>query len=140
AHWVRVRPYLEELTVGPGEIVCRSGDAAPAFYVLARGAVTVRSQGVERRDLTAPGHFGALALATTASPQLADVTARAPSVLFALSRVRFEQLVQAYPALGTRLALALLESLGGRLGTLTMRLAQILELVQGRAPTGRFKL
>ncbi|PKN58029.1 MAG: hypothetical protein CVU56_07750 [Deltaproteobacteria bacterium HGW-Deltaproteobacteria-14] len=127
--WMQVAPYLEQLDAAPGEEIIAADGPAEAFYVVANGAVEVL-QGAERRELGPSGHFGTLALAN-ATRQLDTVRALEPTRLFALSRVRFEELVRDQPALGTRIALIALESLGDRLGVLTTRLAKVIEAVHG---------
>ncbi|MCB9736713.1 MAG: cyclic nucleotide-binding domain-containing protein [Deltaproteobacteria bacterium] len=131
--WLRVAPYLEQATVPAGEIVLREGDASDTMRFVAHGRVELR-QGHERRELGPGGHFGSLALASP-SRALDTVIALEPTVLFALSRDRFLEIVRYHPTLGTRLSLKLLESLGERLGTLTVRLAEVLEAVHGNVPT-----
>jgi len=130
--WLRVAPYLERLELQTGEQAIAAGDTAAAMYFVAHGSVEVR-QLIERRELGPTGHFGAVSLALD-TPQLDTVTALEPTVIFALSRARFHELLRYHPALGARLALALLEALGERLGVLTVRLGKVLEAVHGNLP------
>ncbi len=131
--WLRVWPYLEEIRCKTGEVVVRAGDPADAMHFVAAGSVVVEQSTLEHREIGPRGHFGALTLASGAR-QLDDVTALEPTILYVLTRERFQQLVAQHPALGTGLALTLLEALGGRLGVLTSRLALIIEAVHGQLP------
>ena len=127
--WMQVAPYLEEVRAAKDEVLVEADREAKAFYVVAHGAVEVR-QGAEVRELGPGDHFGALALASGGRP-LDTARALDPTQLLALTRERFEQLVREHPALGTRLALAILESLGDHLGVYTTRLAKVIEAVHG---------
>jgi len=127
--WLQVAPYLEQVDAEAGELIVEADGSSDAFYAVAAGAVEVQ-QGAERHEVGVSGHFGTLALAS-ASRQLDTVRALEPTRLFSLSRGRFEQLVRDQPALGTRLALTALDSLGDRLSVLTTRLAKVVEAVHG---------
>ncbi|MFT7579575.1 MAG: serine/threonine protein phosphatase PrpC [Myxococcota bacterium] len=130
-HWLRVVPYLEESNHGTGELICRAGEDATAFYVVASGRVLLVRNAGERREITTGGHFGSLTLAAE-TKQLDTAKTAMPSVIFSLSRERFQELIRRHPELGTTLALALLGNLGSGLGILTARLAEVLAAVQGR--------
>jgi len=127
--WMQVAPYLEELDAAKDEVIVEADGEAHALYVVAHGTVEAR-QGAEVRELGPSKHFGALALASSGR-QLDTVRALEPTRLFVLTRERFEQLVREQPALGTRLALSVLDTLGDRLGVLTTRLAKVIEAVHG---------
>lgn len=53
-------------------------------------------------------------------------------MLYVLSRARYAEIVRLNPVLGAKLTLALLESLGNRLGVLTTRLGRILDAANGK--------
>ncbi|TNF26618.1 MAG: cyclic nucleotide-binding domain-containing protein [Deltaproteobacteria bacterium] len=127
--WLQVAPYLEQVDARQGEVIVEADGEADAFYAVASGAVEI-VQGSERREVGESGYFGTVALAS-ASRQLDTVRALEPTRLFALSRARFEQLVRDQPALGTRLALTALDTLGNRLAVLTTRLAKVIEAAHG---------
>jgi len=131
SEWLQVAPYLEQREVRAGDVVCAPGGGAIGFSVIASGAARLTQPGGETRDLHPGEAFGQLSLATD-EPSMDKVEALAPTLLYLLSRARFQELVRVNPALGGRLTLSLLESLGNRLGTLTTRLAIVLEAVQGR--------
>ncbi|MCC6623154.1 MAG: cyclic nucleotide-binding domain-containing protein [Deltaproteobacteria bacterium] len=129
--WLQVAPYLEQLEARPGEVICRAGGATIGFAVVADGKVRVNQQGGEVKDLSPGEHFGGLSLASD-QPGLDTATAVDTVVLYVLTRARFNELVRVNPTLGGKLTLALLETLGNRLGVLTTRLAAVIEAVQGR--------
>lgn len=128
--WNQVAPYLEETQHAANEVIRRAGEPSDRMAFVAHGAVAVQGL-VERREIGPSGHFGTLGLVTRGE-DLDTVTAIASTRLFVLTRERFEQLVRDQPALGTRLGLAVLESLGDRLGVLTTRLAKVIEAVHGQ--------
>jgi len=129
--WLQVAPYLEQIEAAPGEVLCRAGGAGTGFSVVADGKVRLSQQGGELKELLPGDHYGALTIASD-QPTLDTATAVDNVILYVLTRARFNELVRVNPTVGGRLTLALLESLGNRLGVLTSRLAAVIEAVQGR--------
>ncbi|MFO0747941.1 MAG: cyclic nucleotide-binding domain-containing protein [Myxococcota bacterium] len=131
SEWLQVAPYLEQIEAKAGDALCHAGGNPLGFAVVAAGKAKVQQQGGESKLIGAGEHFGAVSLASEAT-SLDTVTAAEGLFLYVLTRARFQELVRINPALGGRLTLALLETLGNRLGVLTTRLASVIEAVQGR--------
>ena len=119
-----IAPYLEERTLGRGEVLAREGEQGDEFYVLVDGSVRITRGNTHLVDVGPGGHLGELALSRPAE-RSATVTALEPVRLFVLSRESFQTLVRRRPALGVRLTLALLDAVGDRLRDLTERVRDL---------------
>lgn len=131
AEWFQVQPYLEFIEAATGQVLVSSGEASLGFGVVAAGRLKTTYDGIETREVSAGGHFGTLALATD-GPSHETVIALEPTIVHTLSKPRFGEVVRLNPTLGGKLTLSLLESLGNRLGVLTSRLGQLLDVANGR--------
>lgn len=129
--WHQILSYLEVIEPLAGEVLCAEGEGPIGFGVVATGKVVSTQIGGETRELGVAEHFGAISLATE-NASLETVTAQAKTVLYVLSRARYQEIVRLNPVLGAKLTLALLESLGNRLGVLTTRLGRILDAANGK--------
>ena len=90
------------LTVDPGRVVIREGDAGDSYYVLASGSVKVERAGRLLRELGAPGDgFGEIALLRDV-PRTATVTATANSVFLTIDRASFLAAVTGNPLVRAR--------------------------------------
>ncbi len=125
-----VAPYLEEHFVEKGQIIVREGDPADSFFVIVSGKVRISSENTTLVELGAGKHFGELALARP-TKRSATVSAIEDTQLFFLTRERFHDLMKQKPDLGSRLSLALLDTVGTRLRDLTNRLAAAERAVHG---------
>lgn len=125
-----IAPYLEERRYRRGEVLFREGDAGDEFFVIVDGAVRISRGRAHLVDIGPGGHLGELSL-SRATPRSATVHALSSTRVYALSRASFDALMRRRPALGARLALALLDALGDRLRDLTDRLAVVGKVVSG---------
>jgi divalent anion:Na+ symporter, DASS family len=112
----RLLGALEEIRVGPGEIIAHEGTEADALFLLEHGrvAITVASPDgdMSLREVAAPAHFGELGLLlarrTATSRALTDVVA------WRLPRARFESLVRDRPQIALAVAAALADAVDRR--------------------------
>jgi cAMP-dependent protein kinase regulator len=81
------------VSLTPGDVVVRQGDAGDAFYVLASGHVDVVKDDQVVADLGAGDHFGEVALLEHV-PRTASIVARTPVRAFRLDREGFETVVE----------------------------------------------
>ena len=123
-------PYMEERRVAAGGVVVREGDAANEFFIVLEGQVRVTRGGTYLTDIGPRGHFGEFGL-VRGNRRSATVTATEDSFLYVLSREHFEEITRLRPALGSRLVLSLLESMGDRMRDLTDRIAVISRVANG---------
>lgn len=119
-----VTPYLEDIWVNPGEVIVQEGEAGDHFYVIVEGQVRVSLEDTHLIDIGPGGQFGELGLVGD-SRRTATVTALTKTRLFALSRKRFHEILQAKPKLSASLLLPLLARVKDRLRDVTERLAQL---------------
>jgi di/tricarboxylate transporter len=100
-------PSFEEVHVGSGEILYRTGDEGDAFFIIIDGIVRVFVQpGGKELEIAClgPGEwFGEMAL-LTGEPRSTDMEAQTDLVLLKLSRKDFHRLIRKYPSLGVSLA------------------------------------
>lgn len=129
-----VAPYLEEVVVEKGTTICSEGDPADAFHVLLDGRVRVSRGHTVIADVKPGAHFGELAL-TRSVPRETTVRALTTVRMFSLTRNRFDQLVQARPMLGARLAVRLVDVVGERLRDLSERLDAVQRAARGELRT-----
>lgn len=125
-----IAPYLEERHHKRGDVIAREGEQGDEFFVLVDGSVRISRGKAHLVDIGPGGHLGELSL-TRPTPRSATATALSRVRLFALSRANFDALIKRRPALGARLALALLDTVGDRLRDLTERLALVGRISRG---------
>jgi hypothetical protein len=96
-------PTLENLasrfvpvTVAPGEVLIREGDAGDRFYVIEDGEVVVSLNGRPVATLGPGKYFGEIALMHD-TPRNATVTAVTSATLLALDRVEFLEALTRHP-------------------------------------------
>jgi MFS family permease len=89
----RVARHARWMTLEVGDVLIREGDAGDAYYVLESGALRVTHEHAELRvtDARADG-VGEIALLRDV-PRTATVTATAPSILLAIRRALFLEVV-----------------------------------------------
>lgn len=127
-----IAPYFEYQAFEPGDIICREGDPGDSLYVVVQGRLRVTFQRAHLIDIGPGGWAGEIALARE-GPRTATLTAREQIVLLTLTRSRFLEIMRRRPALGSQLALPLLEFVGKRVIDLRNRFNRIAELMAGRA-------
>src|SRR5262245_10174826 len=97
---------LEERHYAPGEIIFHAGDPGDALYLLAEGAVELRTGLPENEAvvtvLHAPDHFGEQAL-LTGDPRGTTVRAVGEVLVARLSKPRFDALLARNPGLALQL-------------------------------------
>jgi MFS family permease len=79
---------LVPLRVEAGTVIVREGDAGDRFYLIAEGTAEVSEYGRVISELGTGGYFGEIALIRDV-PRTATVTAKTPTVLYALDREDF---------------------------------------------------
>lgn len=103
---------LSHMIYAPGETITAQGRVAHFLYILARGAVEVRTtvDGEERAiaELSAPDVFGEMGLMTGA-PRQASVIAKTQTECFRLGRDTFERVILARPKIADELSAKLAE-------------------------------
>jgi SulP family sulfate permease len=97
--------YLERLTVGPGHVIYREGEAGDAMYFIESGQLTVflrtEDEGSLRlQSLGAGTAVGEMALFTR-HPHRISVVAEKPSTLFRLSAAQLDRLRRESPSAAT---------------------------------------
>ncbi len=122
--WLAVAPFIEEHTFEDGDVIYDAGDEGDRFYILGRGRVRVRAEGLKVRELGPGGTFGELALAAPYRRQ-ESVSSVGRTVAFSISRASFRHLVNQKPVLGSRLALGLIRGLGDRVVALNGSIAKV---------------
>jgi len=125
-----IAPYLDERRVHEGEIIVREGDSADEFFLILEGQVRVTRGGTYLTDINSRGHFGEFGL-VKGNRRSATVTAKEETFMYVLSRDHFEEITRLRPALGSRLVLTLLETMGDRMRDLTDRIAVISRVANG---------
>lgn len=128
-----IAPYFEYQAFDAGDIVCREGDPGDSLYVVVQGKLRVTFQRAHLIDIVPGGWAGEISLARE-GPRTATLTSRDKSLVLMLSRARFLEIMRRRPALGSQLALPLLEFVGKRIIDLRHRLARIGDLMAGQAP------
>ncbi len=113
-----LRAVTQRLIVRPvaaGDIVYKEGDVGDALYLVDKGRIeivgSVSRKGQVLARINAGGFFGEMAL-LTGKPRSTGARAAENTVLWALYRSDFEELVNAYPAIGQALSQVLKDRLG----------------------------
>jgi len=127
-----IAPYFDYQAYDTGDVVCREGAPGDSLYVVVQGKLRVTYQRAHLIDIGSGGWAGEIALARQ-GPRTATLTARDRVILLVLSRQRFLEIMRNRPALGTQLALPLVEFLGARVIELRSRLERIARLMHGQA-------
>lgn len=99
------RQLSTHVKVDTGRVLCRAGSLGSEFFVIASGRVAVERVGGSRVELGEGDSFGELALlaSTPRGQRTATVVALEPTELLVYERRDFLQLVEACPAVATRL-------------------------------------
>lgn len=127
-----IAPYFEYHSYEAGDVVCREGDPGDSLYVVVQGRLRVTFQRAHLIDIGPGGWAGEIALVRE-GPRTATLTARDKAVLLVLTRSRFLEIMRRRPALGSQLALPLLEFVGQRVVDLRNRFARINALMSGQS-------
>jgi cAMP-dependent protein kinase regulator len=96
-------PHLAVEYHDAGAEVITEGQAGQSFYMVARGVVSIRANGVELAHLRSRSFFGEMALLTDA-PRSASVRCEAPTILLRAERATLELLAGKSPSVGKMLA------------------------------------
>ncbi len=129
-----IAPYFEYQAYDAGAVICREGDPGDSLFVVVQGRIRVTYQRAHLIDIGPGGWAGEIALARE-GPRTATLTARDKVLLLTLTRARFLEIMRRRPALGTQLALPLLEFVGRRVIDLRSRFSRISELMAGHPPS-----
>ncbi len=123
-------PYLDQQYLAQGQPLFSEGDPGDAFYVVLEGKVRITKGNTHLVDVGPGGHFGELCLARPV-PRSASVTAVDRTLVFGLSRDRFNEIIRRRPGMGARLSLAVLDNVGNRLRELTERVDVVRQVARG---------
>jgi serine/threonine protein phosphatase PrpC/CRP-like cAMP-binding protein len=134
-----VAPYLDERSLAPAELLFREGEPGDAFFVVARGTLRVTRSGTPLTDVVAGGSLGELCLARDV-PRSATTYAAAPTLVFGLTRARFQEITLRRPSVAAKVLLAALDGVGDRLREVSDRLSQVEKIAIGAVPTGEVSL
>jgi CRP/FNR family cyclic AMP-dependent transcriptional regulator len=100
----------DDLSVGPGTVLCREGSLGREFFVLVDGSAEV-TKGAKRIATRGPGDFvGEIALLTT-TKRTATVTATTPLRCFVMTRGDFRRVLDENPGVERKVMQALAERL-----------------------------
>jgi CRP-like cAMP-binding protein len=100
----------DDLSVGPGTVLCREGSLGREFFVLVDGSAEV-TKGTKRIATRGPGDFvGEIALLTT-TKRTATVTATTPLRCFVMTRGDFRRVLDENPGVERKVMQALAERL-----------------------------
>jgi CRP/FNR family cyclic AMP-dependent transcriptional regulator len=97
---------FKERRFSAGETVIKEGSGGATFYLVDAGEATISVGGRERGTLKPGDYFGEIALIDEGA-RAATITASSDLVLYGLTLWEFRPLVQATPAIGWKLLLAL---------------------------------
>ena len=123
AQLTRVQAMLEQQTLMAGTVLFREGDAGDGLYVLTHGSISIvgGSMGARQRFVSySPGAMlGELAM-LDGGRRTADAVADSESVVYRLSREKFDALPTTDPVIGERLARNIALNLSERLRSATL--------------------
>jgi serine/threonine protein phosphatase PrpC/CRP-like cAMP-binding protein len=134
-----VAPYLDERILAPAGVLFREGEPGDAFFVVAHGTLRVTRSGTPLTDVGPGGSLGELCLARDV-PRSATTYAAAPTLLFGLTRARFQEIMVRRPAVAAKILLAALDGVGDRLREVSDRLSLVEKIAIGAVPTGEVPL
>lgn len=101
-----VRRALEQVTVGPGRVLCEEGEIGRELFLIVDGHASVRVKG-RRVAVLGPGqYFGELAILDR-QPRSATVMSETDLRLLVLGQRDFTGLLDTVPALGRKLLAAM---------------------------------
>jgi serine/threonine protein phosphatase PrpC len=123
AERLRLAPFLHEVQIAPGAVLCKEGEVGEELFVLLEGEVAITRHDVELVRLHPPQHFGEIALALRCA-RTATVTATQDSRLLVMHRDQVDDLIRRSPRLGARFTTRLLEHLASRVVALSDRIAE----------------
>lgn len=124
---VSLAPRFHDITVAAGQVLCRAGDPADAFWVVHTGQLQVGTTAGETRTLD-PGGFMGVANLLEPRLQAQDVTATQASTLSTFDRQDLDRLWRENPAGAAFFHLALTSRLIALLRTANERLVKLCEL------------
>jgi serine/threonine protein phosphatase PrpC/CRP-like cAMP-binding protein len=134
-----VAPYLDERILAPAAVLFREGDPGDGFFVVAHGTLRVTRSGTPLTDVGPGGSLGELCLARDV-PRSATTYAATPTLVFGLTRARFQEIMVRRPAVAAKVLLAALDGVGDRLREVSERLSLVEKLAIGALPTGELPL
>jgi len=100
----------DDLSVGPGTVLCREGSLGREFFVLVDGSAEVTKGGKRIATRSAGEFVGEIALLTT-TKRTATVTAATPLRCFVMTRGDFRRVLDENPAVERKVMKALAERL-----------------------------
>ena len=140
AEHLLIAPYLDTVSLQPGDVLFEEGQPADSFYVIVEGKLRVTRGGTPLTEISAGGSLGELCLAGSRQTRSASAIVLAPLVAFRLTRERFLEVVARRPSIGNRMLSRALSLVGDRLRDLTERLAVVEKLAVGESKPGEVPL
>jgi CRP/FNR family transcriptional regulator, cyclic AMP receptor protein len=101
-----IRRAVEEIEVPAGRVLCEEGSVGREFFYIVEGTASVRRKDRKVATLGPGKYFGELALLDR-KPRNATVVSDTPMKLIVLDQRRFNGLLDAVPALGHKLLVAM---------------------------------
>jgi CRP-like cAMP-binding protein len=101
-----IRRAVEEIEVPEGRILCEEGSVGREFFYIVDGTASVRHNNRKVATLGPGKYFGELSLLDR-KPRNATVVSETPMKLVVLDQRRFNGLLDAVPALGHKLLIAM---------------------------------
>jgi MFS superfamily sulfate permease-like transporter len=122
AQLARVQAMLQEQKLAAGSVLFQEGDSGDGVYVLTQGSISIvgGSKAVRQRFVSySPGAMlGEIAMLDGGN-RTADAVADSDSVVYRLSREKFDSLAETDPVIGERLARNIARNLSERLRSAT---------------------
>jgi CRP/FNR family transcriptional regulator, cyclic AMP receptor protein len=97
-----IRQSLDEVTVGPGRVLCREGSVGREFFLIVEGRASVRRKDRKIATLGPGRYFGELALLDRL-PRSASVIADTDMTLLVLEQRAFIGILDSVPSLARKL-------------------------------------
>ena len=120
----RVGRMVNDMFVGPDEVVVRQGDTGNRMYVVVQGTLEVTRDGVVIATMGPGDHFGEQSL-VDAQPRSATVRSVGFGSLITIERQALDDFTKREPELGNRVLWKLLGTISKRLRETTSKLAEV---------------
>ncbi len=130
---LRIAPYFDLQRFEAGQPIFREGEAGDSLAIMAEGRARITFRSAALAELEPGGYAGEISLIRP-GPRTATITASEATTVLTLTRSRFLEILARQAALGTRLAVPLMENIAGRILDLRGRLAATSAILAERTP------